>query len=99
MTGPQLNGCRCQCPACGVYFGSERAFDRHRVGDYALPGQWRGSRRCLPLAELLATGWVRSARGFMLAPDPRRAGAGIAGPRVTPAAMGVHVAATLGAIA
>ena len=53
MTGPTLKGCRCQCAACGEYFGSERAFDRHRVGDYAEPGQWQGTRRCLPLPDLL----------------------------------------------
>ena len=90
MTGPTLKGCRCQCVACGEYFGSERAFDRHRVGDYAEPGQWRGTRRCLLLDEMMAAGWQRSARGFLLQPDPRRAGAGDAGPRVTLPAMGVQ---------
>jgi len=83
MTGPTLKGCRCQCAACGEYFGSERAFHRHRVGDYAEPGQWQGTRRCLPLPAMLAAGWQRSAQGFLLQPDPRRAGAGDAGPRVT----------------
>lgn len=82
MTAPGLNGCRCQCAACGEYFGSERAFDRHRVGDYAAPGQWRGTRRCQTVAALLAAGWHRSARGFLLTPDPRRAGAGVQGPFV-----------------
>jgi len=89
MTGPALKGCRCQCAACGEYFGSERAFDRHRVGDYAAPGQWQGTRGCLALAAMLADGWVRSARGFLLQPDSRRAGAGIQGQRVTPAATWV----------
>jgi len=89
MTGPRLTGCRCQCTACGEYFGSERAFERHRVGDYALPGMWRGTRRCLPLADMLAAGWTRNGRGFLLTPDPRRAGAGNSGPRATPAAMEV----------
>jgi len=86
MTGTRLTGCRCQCAACGEYFGSERAFDRHRVGDYALPGRWRGTRRCLPLADMLAAGWTRSERGFLLTPDARRAGVGIQGQRTTPAA-------------
>lgn len=90
MTGPTLRGCRCQCTACGEYFGSERAFDRHRVGGYAELGQWQGTRRCLALPDLLADGWQRSARGFLLQPDPRRAGAGDAGPRVTLPAMGVQ---------
>ena len=83
MTGPKLTGCRCQCGGCGDYFGSERAFDRHRLGDYAEPGQWQGTRRCLTHAEMMETGWHRSARGFLLQPDPRRAGAGIAGPSLT----------------
>jgi len=76
MTGLTLTAGRCQCTACGEYFGSERAFDRHRVGEYAQPGEWRGTRRCLTLADMLAAGWHRSARGFLLTPDPRRAGAG-----------------------
>jgi len=91
MTGPTLKGCRCQCAACGEYFGSERAFDRHRVGDYAEPGQWQGTRRCLGLSAMLADGWMRSARGFLLTPDPRRAGVGTQGPRMTSTAMGVQV--------
>lgn len=89
MTGPALNGCRCQCAACGQYFGSERAFDRHRVGDYAAPGRWQGTRRCLSVFDMLADGWVRSGRGFLLTPDPRRAGAGMQGPRMTPTAIGL----------
>ena len=80
MTGPTLTGCRCQCTACGEYFGSERAFERHRVGDFATLGQWKGTRRCLSLSELEVAGWHRNARGFLLAPDPRRAGASISSP-------------------
>ena len=67
----RLTGNRCQCTACGEYFGSVRGFDRHRTGDYGK------DRRCRPVADLLATGWIRNARGFLLQPDPRRAGAGI----------------------
>ena len=90
MTDSTLKGCRCQCAACGEYFASERAFDRHRVGDYAAPGHWQGTRRCLSLSDLLAAGWERSARGFLLQPDSRRAGAGIQGPRMTPPATEVQ---------
>ena len=97
MTGPKLTACRCQCGGCGDYFGSERAFDRHRVGDYAEPGQWQGARRCMTLAEMIEAGWHRSARGFLLQPDPRRAGAGISGACVPPAAMGVREVADTGA--
>ena len=89
MTGPTLKGCRCQCAACGEYFGSERAFDRHRIGSFAEPGRWQGTRRCMELGAMLAEGWQRSARGFLLQPDSRRAGAGDAGPRVTLPAMEV----------
>lgn len=81
MTGHKLAGCRCQCGGCGD-FGSERAFGRHRAGDYAGPGQWQRARRCMTLAEMIEVGWDRSARGFLLQPDPRRAGAGNCGARV-----------------
>jgi len=77
--GLKLTGSRCQCPTCGDYFGSVRAFDRHRVGPYANPGQWRGARRCLTEPEMIAAGWARNGRGFLLTPDPRRAGAGLQG--------------------
>ncbi|WP_457095877.1 FDXHR family putative zinc-binding protein [Lysobacter sp. P5_B9] len=84
MTGPRLTGNRCQCPTCGDYFGSVRGFDRHRVGTVGAP-----DRRCMTGAEMLATGWQRNARGFLLTPDPRRTGAGIAAPRIAPPATGV----------
>lgn len=77
MTGPRLTGNRCQCPTCGEYFASARGFDRHRIGPYAKPGEWQGTRRCLTLAELQARGWERNPRGFLLTPDPRRAGVGV----------------------
>lgn len=73
MTGPKLTGCRCQCVACGEYFGSVRGFDRHQVGEH------HARRRCLTLTEMLESGWARDGRGFMLTPDPRRAGAALQG--------------------
>lgn len=78
MTAPRLTGCRCQCCCCGEYFGSERGFNRHRIGTVGEP-----DRRCMSLAELLDAGWLRDARGFLLTPDARRAGAELAGPRDT----------------
>lgn len=89
MTGPSLRGCRAQCTVCGEYFGSDRAFDRHRLGDFAKTGEWRHDRRCLTAAEMDAAGWAWNGRGFLLAPDPRRAGAGVHGPCANPPARGV----------
>jgi hypothetical protein len=71
MTGRKLTGCRCQCLTCGDYFGNVRGFDRHRVGEHGV------DRRCLTEAEMIETGWTRDGRGFLLTPDPRRAGVGI----------------------
>lgn len=89
MSGPTLKSCRCQCAACGEYFGSERAFDRHRVGEFEVPGRAADSRRCLRLRELLCAGWHRSAQGFLLTPDPRRAVACNSARAATPTAMEV----------
>lgn len=85
MSGLRLTGNRCQCPTCGDYFGSVRGFDRHRIGTIGTP-----ERRCMNGVEMLAAGWSRNARGFLLTPDRRRAGACILGPRVTPPATGVR---------
>ena len=85
MTGPALRGGRCQCAACGEYFASERAFDRHRIGDHAPVGRWQGTRRCMSLPEMLTLGWQRSERGFLLTPDRRRAGGSVDDASATPA--------------
>ena len=47
QTGPKLPAGtnRCQCAACGEYFGGVYAFDLHRVG----PGH---DRACLPPAAM-----------------------------------------------
>jgi len=58
MTAPKLTGNRCQCPTCGDYFTSTRAFDRHRIG------QFGNDRRCLTADEMDAAGFERNARGF-----------------------------------
>lgn len=86
MTAPKLTGGRCQCPSCGLLFSSVREFDRHRVGDYAKPGQSQGNRRCLTVEELEARGWQTNARGFWSQPRPERAPADVQGPSVTPPA-------------
>lgn len=74
MSAPRLSGSRCQCTVCYDYFGSERGFDRHRIGEVGSP-----ERRCLTACELTAAGWDRDAKGFWLQPDPRRAGAALGG--------------------
>lgn len=84
MNAPRLTGSRCQCTACGEHFGSVRGFDRHRIGTVGEP-----DRRCLTLAEMVAAGWCRNSRGFLLTPDARRAGARVEGARATPAATEV----------
>lgn len=60
MTALKLTGSRCQCCACGEYFGSTDTFDRHRVGR---PGV---DRRCMSLDEMISAGWAKSARGFWI---------------------------------
>lgn len=55
---PKLTGPRCQCCGCGEYFSRERAFDRHRVGQFGV------DRRCLTTSELIARGWHRNPAGF-----------------------------------
>ena len=76
--GLALTGCRCQCTSCLEYFASPGAFDRHRKGSFASPYSPQHSRHCLTAAEMLAAGWARNPRGFLMAPDARRAGAGSA---------------------
>ena len=75
MMAPKLTGNRCQCTVCGDYFGSVRGFERHRVGSVGA-----SDRRCMTVAEMLAAGWQRNPAGFLLTPDPRRAGVGVEDP-------------------
>jgi len=60
MSSPRLTGSRCQCCACGNYFGNVDVFDRHRVGEYGT------DRRCLSVEEMTVMGWERNERGFWL---------------------------------
>ena len=60
MTAPKLTGCRCQCCACGEYFGSVAVFDRHRIGRHGV------DRRCLSRSDMSALGWVQNDRGFWI---------------------------------
>ena len=47
----------CFCVACGAYFRSATAFDKHRVG------QVDRDRRCLTEGEMRAAGMSRDAQG------------------------------------
>jgi hypothetical protein len=96
MTGPKmrsgsLSGQLCHCTACSHTFGGERGFNLHRCGEYAKPGQWQGTRRCMTPAEIEATGLVQDDAGVWRLPKPARfdAANGISGPRVTLRATGV----------
>jgi hypothetical protein len=60
MKSHRLTGCRCQCPVCGSYFNSVKAFDRHRVGVYP------NSRRCLTQPEMVNRGMTVNAAGFWI---------------------------------
>ena len=83
MNGPALTWCRCLCTACGEYFGSVVVFDRHRVGSYAKPGEWKGNRRCITPSEMTARGWIRNGRGFWIRHVMEGGRDGIQRPRVT----------------
>jgi len=38
----------CRCSECGEYFRSAKAFDKHRIGEYRVPGD----RGCAPTARM-----------------------------------------------
>jgi hypothetical protein len=75
---PPLIGEDCQCPTCGLTFVGERAFDRHRVGEYGAPKGHPEGRRCRSLAEMHAAGMGQNAVGqwriLRLVPQQRTAG-------------------------
>lgn len=63
----------CRCSECGEYFRSERAFERHRIGEFDLPGD----RGCAPSARMPDLGlrctsgiWHLPAKAFSA--DKRR---------------------------
>lgn len=88
----RLTGSKCQCTVCSLGFGSERAFDRHRLGEVGQP-----DRRCMTVGELVTAEWAKDDRGFWLVPDARRAGVDLQAPSApipaTHAAGRRHVAA------
>jgi hypothetical protein len=82
---PNLTGSRCQCPACGEYFASVAAFDRHRVGAFAKEGR-PNTRRCLAVAEMLEQEWPKTEKGFWLRPSAKAVHSDLGGPSSPPPA-------------
>lgn len=60
--GRKLTGQRNQCPTCGEYFSSNRAFTKHRIGEFA-----DRSRRCRTPDEMRAAGMGINAGGWWMA--------------------------------
>ena len=59
-----LSGNRCECAACGERFNRVSTFDKHRVGEFAKPGEWANTRRCLSVDEMQAKGWRANDKGY-----------------------------------
>jgi len=55
----KLTGSRCQCRACGEYFNSTSAFDKHRFG---IPDK----RYCMSEYVMLAEGLSKNAALFWI---------------------------------
>lgn len=60
---PKLTGSRCMCCACGEYFNSLKAFDRHVM---VIKGLSARLTICKTPASLLAWGWSKNADGFWI---------------------------------
>lgn len=56
----KLTGQRNQCPTCNLYFNSNSAFDKHRVGAYSPIRK----RRCLSEDEMMWVGMIPGNDGF-----------------------------------
>lgn len=55
------------CPTCKKIFSSDRAFDKHRVGNILQglpPGQGARERRCLSEVEMIGRGMVQGRGGL-----------------------------------
>ena len=56
----RLEGEHNQCPGCGEYFNSNKAFDKHRIGDFGV------DRRCVTVEEMLAKGMSLSKTNWWI---------------------------------
>jgi len=60
-----LKGDHNQCPTCGEYFNSTRAFDKHRTGEHpSLKKGTPSTRRCMSEEEMFACGMDISNSGW-----------------------------------
>lgn len=60
----ELTGDRNQCPTCGEYFSTTKAFERHRVGNFD-----KKTRRCLSVSEIRAYPMRKDSKGFWKLPQ------------------------------
>lgn len=54
----RLTGQKSLCRACGLYFNSTAAFDKHRTGQHGK------DRRCMTVDEMKAKGMATNGRGY-----------------------------------
>jgi hypothetical protein len=66
MNSHRLTTSRCLCVACGCYFNSVKAFDRHRVGEFP------NSRQCLTPREMGERGMTLNSGGFWITKPRQR---------------------------
>lgn len=77
-----LSGRECQCMECLECFVSLAAFDAHRIGDFAGPGTFRGTRTCQTPEQMQSAGWAREGGGQWRTPPEEGLGSrGKAGQR------------------
>jgi len=62
-----ISGDRCFCRACGEYFNSTKAFDKHRTGKYRqLRDPGPETRRCRSFDEMAAKGMSKNSADFWI---------------------------------
>lgn len=62
-----LRGDRCLCRACGQYFNSTAAFDKHRTGKYRqFTDLGPETRRCRTVEEMLQCGMSKNSADYWI---------------------------------
>lgn len=54
---------RCHCSTCHEFFNSDKAFDKHRVGDF---GSDTDPRRCMTVEEMSGAGMEINKDGYWI---------------------------------